>query len=130
MSKLALKWPFDLSKDMGEYLYARDVPNHFAGGGVAYEYPSTTSDVQPYTYSVSKPKRGRSRGNSVRNAFRGVSTPLGHKGAAIYGEAIMSLSRRTQQNLKELQQKLIQHDPCYEYGMEHWHTSDAIKGGW
>ena len=46
----------------------------------------------------------------------------------IYGQPLVDLSRATQHNIDRLKTKLVMMDPCYEFGIENWH-SDKRKGG-
>lgn len=58
------------------------------------------------------------------NPFNGVSLPTSHRRSVqtpLYSSGLLKLEQRTDANLKGLAQKLVQHDPCYEYGMQHWH---------
>ena len=56
----------------------------------------------------------------------------GHKDSSInqlYSPALLNLDRQTQRNLSQLKQKLMQIDPCYAFGIEHWHPDHRKKKG-
>ena len=47
----------------------------------------------------------------------------------LFGENLQSLSRQTDANLERLKNKLVQFDPCYAYGVEHWHPNERQSQG-
>ncbi len=62
--------------------------------------------------------------------MQAYSVPSGYytKGNRIYGEGLVNLSKQTQYNLDKLKQKLVQIDPCYAFGLEHWHPDRGKVG--
>lgn len=72
-----------------------------------------------YTTGTSYPKK------QPYNGTEGYAVP---KRNQIYSTGLMNLTRRTTRNLEILKDKLIRADPCYEYGMEHWHSSARPHG--
>ena len=56
----------------------------------------------------------------------GYSLP---KGASLYSNSLTELSQRTEANLHRLREALVAKDPCYEYGVEHWHPDRRKRSG-
>ncbi len=54
-----------------------------------------------------------------RRRLGGFSVPDGR--TTLLGGSLSELARRTDANLYRLREVLVARDPCYEYGMEHWH---------
>ncbi len=76
--------------------------------------------VRPYEYHVD-PLNPALNGYSVP-ASSDIKNPL-------YGNSLVELDRRTDANLRRLQDKLLSIDPCYGYGMEHWHSGNNNHNG-
>ena len=59
--------------------------------------------------------------------FSGYSLPK----KSLYSNILTELSQRTDANLKRLRETLVSKDPCYEYGMQHWHPDHRkLPGNW
>lgn len=47
----------------------------------------------------------------------------------LYGAGLLALDKRTHANLERLRQKLVQLDPCYAFGLEHWPSGNHKRNG-
>ena len=83
-------------------------------GGYYYNFEEGTSYPQGYN-----PHMGQ--GHLLANRPTSIN-PL-------YGPVISSLGKQSEYNMDRLKQKLSKGDPCYEFGVEHWHSGDRREQG-
>ena len=57
--------------------------------------------------------------------FSGYSLPK----KSLYSNSLTELSQRTDANLNRLREALVSRDPCYDYGIEHWHPDHRKPPG-
>lgn len=56
-----------------------------------------------------------------------VNTWIGPINTQLYGDSLQSLCRRTSDNIERLKTNMSQTDPCYQYGIKHWHAQTRPK---
>ena len=47
----------------------------------------------------------------------------------MYGKGLKELCNKTKESLSRLSVEMRQQDPCFEYGMEHWHPTKRPVSG-
>lgn len=69
------------------------------------------------------------RRSRLRNEYddQVVNTWIGPINTQLYGEGLQTLCHRTSENIERLKTNMSQTDPCYEYGMKHWHADQRPK---
>lgn len=69
------------------------------------------------------------RRSRLRNEYddQVVNTWIGPINTQLYGEGLQTLCHRTSENIERLKINMSQTDPCYEYGMKHWHADQRPK---
>ena len=56
-------------------------------------------------------------------------TGIGPVRSEMYGKGLKDLCNKTNFNLNRLSLEMRKMDPCFEYGMAHWHPSKRPKSG-
>ncbi|XP_071161677.1 uncharacterized protein [Mytilus edulis] len=75
-------------------------------------------------------RRNRLRGSTVRfyeDNDNVVNTWVGPVNTQLYGTGLQNLCHQTSDNIERLQTTMSKTDPCFEYGIKHWHTETRPK---
>ncbi|CAG2196923.1 unnamed protein product [Mytilus edulis] len=75
-------------------------------------------------------RRNRLRGSTVRfyeDNDNVVNTWVGPVNTQLYGTGLQTLCHQTSDNIERLQTTMSKTDPCFEYGIKHWHTETRPK---
>lgn len=72
-------------------------------------------------------RRNRLKGSTVRfldEEDKVVHTWVGPINTQLYGDGLQSLCHRTSDNIERLKTVMVDKEPCYEYGIRHWHSEN------